>query len=402
MHTKKLLLLFLVFVFPVTIYSQSDYRKAILVNNTSDTLNGFIQYNSLKQLSQKIYFKKDFNSVDAIEYSPSQIKEFVFVGWNEKYRSITSKESKPIFAKVLVEGNASLYLTNNDFYVGNEKYGIRAFYNRIPEAIANKKNLAHGRLNFYLNDCIRLKGKVMNVKFTSEELTKLILEYNMCFSSSTERATNSSSKIYNLKESYKLKINTIISASYTTLTLHNYNIDGEKLHSSGSISPEIGIELEHLTPKFSEFISFVTGMSLGYESFLIQNNYTNHLKTKFTKIYSSNTFIEFPIYVKTTYNTNKYGFNTGLGISHRIVISSNIESNIQEVKDYTSSTYSYTTDEFKPFYGTKTFLLFQLGMSIPKGFLPKSSINFRYMRGFGTDEYSAVMTKYSLNYIIEL
>ncbi len=402
MQKKKLVLLLLVFVLPITIYSQSDYRTAILVNNSSDTLSGFIQYNSIKKLSQKIYFKKDFNSADAIEYTPSEIKGFVFVGWNEKYLSITSNESKPIFAKVLVEGSASLYLTSNYFYIGNDKYGIRAFYYRIPEPAANKESRAHGKLSFYLNDCARLKNKVMTVKFTSEELTKLILEYNMCISPSTERVTNNStSKIYNLKEGYKLKVNAIISTSYTTLNLHDYSIDGEKEHNSGSISPEIGVELEHSSPKFSEFISLVTGISLGYESFLIQNTYKDYLKEKYTKIDASNIFVEFPIYVKTTYSTNKYGFNTGVGISHRIVIST-MESKIQEVKGYINSTYSYTTDEFEPFYRSKTFLLLQLGISIPKGFLPKSSVNFRYMRAFGADEYSAVMTKYSLNYIIEL
>jgi len=169
------------------VFAQSEYHQGYIITMKGDTVNGFIEVSA----SNGCVFKKDF--VDAVEtiYSPYDIQGF---GFSQRYivsKPVSSKTGniERVFMDCLILGQASLYQYLNLFYV--EK-ADSLFLPLLKSTVINSNSGSSdvdristagnyiGTLSYLLSDCPGIRQSVQNAKYTRNDFTELIKNYNKC------------------------------------------------------------------------------------------------------------------------------------------------------------------------------------------------------------------------------
>src|ERR1700761_1482730 len=66
----------LTLLFPASLFAQSNYQPAYVINNSGDTLKGYINYRDWAKSPRTIKFKQDNKDPDAKTFSAADIKGF--------------------------------------------------------------------------------------------------------------------------------------------------------------------------------------------------------------------------------------------------------------------------------------------------------------------------------------
>jgi hypothetical protein len=318
---KKFGLIVLGIILFQAVSSQVNYMPGFIIDNTSDTLHGFIDYRNWKNNPNQINFKIQIEDNPLI-YKPHDIKEFrvantIYVSaiidikidpvQSSKLDNQSQLKTKvdTVFLKTLFKGTRSLY-----YYIGNE--GIENFYikqNTLFELLRYKQyyeiqdgkrvvkenNQYLGQLNLYLGDCNMIQTKLERVSYNQTSLLGLFVYYHEC----------TLSDVYFSQEIEKIRVETglITGVTSTSLQFISNSYQYQYLVNAGfnsSINVTTGLFLNLVLPynqrkwSINNEILYSTYSVKGlYEQFENENQYSitnTELGYSFLKI---NTLIQY-------------------------------------------------------------------------------------------------------------
>ena len=186
---KRIFLLLLIVIYINTAFSQSNYKEGYIIEESGDTLEGYINDKRDVINNYKCYFKKELES-KVTEYFPSDIQGFRFVD-GKVYISKYIKEDflpKKIFLEYLVKGYMSLYYSF-DGYKGHyyaqmegeevkeliiEKYEI--YIDGQPYNKTDRKYIP--TLLMMTKDNRELQAEINSARFNHEDLLNITKKYN--------------------------------------------------------------------------------------------------------------------------------------------------------------------------------------------------------------------------------
>jgi hypothetical protein len=208
---KKLVLFAVWILFSYLSYSQENFLPGFVINNSGDTLKGFIDYRNWAINPKVVDFKSPATS-HPTTFIPTDIKEFsvkdeIYVSGIVEVENTSIEENRleydsklkitvdTIFLQTLLRGKKGLYyyMNNNgrvNFYVNKDgrfellvykKYLIRQ---GTTSYVFTKKDYI-GQLNEYLKDCLTIRTKIENTSYAQKDLIKLFQDYYKCSSSET-------------------------------------------------------------------------------------------------------------------------------------------------------------------------------------------------------------------------
>jgi hypothetical protein len=273
----------------MSLFAQNFYRDGYIVNNTQDTVNGFIRMKGSIQ-NPSFTFKPTLESTPN-DLTPEEVAAIVITNYRY-FRSISIKSDRK-FAQALVDGNASLLLREKTFYfLKDEKLNVLEIEQIEVESKAkvnpiHKKKTYIGILKSSMSDCPSVWNEIDRARLAENSLTQLVDHYNQC--------TNQASTVFKKDiPKFKLTVSGLLALTYVPLkvdVLDQFNgIIGyfeQGNFNSLSVSPGIGFNLS--SPRLDDRFSFYT--ELRYVRNLFEDNV----------YYPSTTYNQNDITIKASY-----------------------------------------------------------------------------------------------------
>lgn len=260
------LIIFLLFVFSApSIFGQNLFKEAYFVNKKQDTIHGLIKDYDWNFNPNYFIFKKDENSVEqkifpenvllfeifnASKYKSSLVQIDVSEHRIEKLskEKPANFESKHLFLKTLVEGEANLYKFSSDklvrYFIETSESGIeqlvyKKYVNNNSEILENNRFRQQLLLKL---DCENLKKhSLKNIKYRQKTLVKLVSNYNSCFEVSTKNYV-----VKKPKKTFFFSINPgLQKASLSTESGRNVK---SKTEFDAEYTFRLGLEVEYILP----------------------------------------------------------------------------------------------------------------------------------------------------------
>jgi hypothetical protein len=255
---KKFGLLILGFFLTNISYSQEIYTPGYVINNSHDTLYGYIYHTNLKRSPEEIRFKTIINS-EPVTYKPDEISEFrtkneFFVSGDVIRETTNETKVDKIFLQILFNGKKNLYsYTDSEgkssYYIKDRKgfellINGKSFqsHNHKQDGVA-KKNYTE-QLSLYLNECSSKRLHLRSTQYNKESLLNLFQYYNK-FSPSYV--------FYQKQNEIRGEFGALIGASLTTLTFKHDGKDDEYEHLvhsefTKSVRPSAGLFCDIILP----------------------------------------------------------------------------------------------------------------------------------------------------------
>ncbi|MCK9312048.1 MAG: PorT family protein [Bacteroidales bacterium] len=363
MKRLYLLLFFIIISTYFKCSAQGDFRNGFIITNERDTIYGQIKYRGDNQNLNSCIFKKDN---DIIEYSSEQINGFGY----ENDNAYSSGILKGSFVEVLVVGSLNLFKYESSFYIKKNRENNDKLENNESEAIVELKedNRWRGTLNYLIYDCFPNGVEKLNkIKFSEENLTELVIQYNKCMQSDY---------IDIIKRKPWTKIDWGVSIGLVRSSLLNKSDDYSDISKSYySIDPTIGLILELSYPRFSDRLTFQPEINL------TKSSYSNLIKIdgsypEFKDTYIDLTTISVPLSLKYSFPKKGYSLylQGGVDISYHIITKARAQSEII-ISDY--MVYTYPETELCEFYREQVGLWGGFGIQKPFNRVNLSA-NIRY------------------------
>lgn len=360
-------------------YSQENFLPGFVINNSGDTLKGFIDYRNWAINPEVVDFKSMATSKPTT-FTPTDIKEFsvkdeIYVSGIVRVENTPVEDDKldydsrliitvdTIFLQTLLNGKKGLYYYKNNngrenFYVNKDglfellvykKYLIKQvtpISTFTKFSIFTRKDYM-GQLNEYFNDCPAIRPKIESTPYAQKGLIKLFQDYYKC--------SSSESGFQRKAERVHLNIGALSGASLTKLKFNSDDADFDYLENTNyklSTNFSGGLFFDLIMPRnqgrlsFNNELLFSMYKTSGQYEFIDYNNTNKKLTSEFG--YS---------YVKIN-NLLRYRFLFGkLALFINGGISTGIRlSETQYVKKEFTTTYTGTTVyEGPPLLQTKSF-----------------------------------------------
>ena len=287
MKTK---LLFLLLFYSFFTYSQTKFEAGSYTDLNNVKHEGFIKNLDWKSNPSEIIFKKNTEETDVVYIKSDNLKEFEIYEFS-KYKKFNVNidvsaddiseigyikepifEKKEIFLKVLLEGNASLYLLNNGvagkFFFNNSTNEIEELISkkyRVNEVDAAKMRESGDKVNAFTTiltnneyfkqlftkvNCNMNREKIYKTSYTETSLVKYFKEYNECI--------NAEYTVHKSSKKTKANIKALVSGNYGSIELLNGNRSLYSKDFDNKMSFGAGLELELVFPynnnKWAAFI----------------------------------------------------------------------------------------------------------------------------------------------------
>jgi hypothetical protein len=268
---KRLLFFILLLITSVDLVAQVKFEKGYFINTQGERKEGFIKNLDWEYNPESFEFKLEEGG-SAQKVAVTEAREFA-IGKEKKYLSALVKidsssdilakttlgvaplwYTKRVFAKVLVDGNMSLYSYRTS--------GYHRFYYKLKSdsitPLVYKRYLRSNQMGYNkqyimqlerLLDCGDLNKKA-NVNYATEALTDLVNRYNQC--------TNSSVVNYQLEKklAFSAKITAGVNySSYKAFINGGFFTKGADFGKT--ITPRLGLEMEMLLPYWENRWSIV-------------------------------------------------------------------------------------------------------------------------------------------------
>jgi hypothetical protein len=317
-------------------FGQKNMQQGFIVNNSGDTLNGFIDYRNWEKNPDEIVFSRSINGTENI-FLPTNIRSFE-VG-NEKYESSPVRIDRSpykiedlslevkynyvmdtVFLQNLVKGEKSLYFYKDSdgkeyFFISNGKAFDLLSYKRYLKyddngnaCLAEDKRYI-GQLNLFLNDCSSIRNKLQGTKYEKKALVNLFSYYYTCSNKVISSQDNSDSKPYEFGFFAGLSLTRF---GYTDGPLYLKTVD---YPSSAALTA--GVFYNWVFPRYFGRLSITN--ELQYSSFRTEATYTDPSMTAFSRIgmhyIEMNNMFQYKYPVKKLFVFINAGFSTGFGFS---------------------------------------------------------------------------------------
>lgn len=189
MKHPLLQILLLSFVFSFS-NAQTDFREGYVIENSGDTLHGFIDYRGDLFMGSLCRFKNKNNIIT--DYNPSTLAAYRFK--DSKYFISKVINGKKAFLEFLINGQVNVYYLRDEqgdhYFLEKEGIGISEIPNNISYIYRDEKKYLldtkkHiGMLSIYMNDAPNFSSKIAKItKPEHKNLIQLAEEYHnsVCF-----------------------------------------------------------------------------------------------------------------------------------------------------------------------------------------------------------------------------
>ena len=256
---KNLLLFILALLLNQNLFAQKHYLEGFIVQNSGDSIRGFIDYGNWNDNPDYINFRST-QDAETIKYLPHEISAFGVA--NELFESsfiyheISPRstailkfnpdlvlDQKQVFLRILFKGEKTLasYKTHSgidNYYIHyGDKYELLIFkkYFQIIDGNkvikTNKKYI--GQLSLYLNDCSEISSKIASVLYSEASMIKLFHSYY--------KNCNQGSQIHIAKiENDIFNWSVLVGATHQTLSFYNYIVRNDTYEMSPYVSFVVG------------------------------------------------------------------------------------------------------------------------------------------------------------------
>ncbi len=142
---KYILTLELIFINVLGLIAQSDFRNGYIINNSYDTIYGFIDYKGNKANAKQCTFRENLDSYNQI-YTPDELIGYRFT--NSKYYESKSfmieNEPKQLFLEYLISGIVDIYYYRDDkgehYFLDDKSGDLHELKNEEKEIYVNNTN----------------------------------------------------------------------------------------------------------------------------------------------------------------------------------------------------------------------------------------------------------------------
>jgi Outer membrane protein beta-barrel domain len=150
-------------------YAQDDF----VITLQNDTVQGSIKYRS----SRATLTFSDKKSGNSVEYSPAEIKGFLFSG--QSYISLQDSVLGDLFVKVLAYGEVSLYAYKDIYFLAKEGM-VQTIEKKekIVNGITVEDKKYVGQFAVLVSGCEATNTQLSKLKFSPSEFIKLVDTYN--------------------------------------------------------------------------------------------------------------------------------------------------------------------------------------------------------------------------------
>lgn len=300
---KRLAALLFFTLSTILIYGQVKFEQGYIISNNGDKISCFIKNIESLRTPSKIEYKLNLTDKETLTGELESIKEF---GIPEKfkyirqtveldtegYRVTTQRnpafETKTVYTKVLIEGQASLYSyfdgeTSSYFYTLENK-GIHTPKTLVYKEFITNENKLRKNESFkqeLMNHLIcenLTQNDFINAKYFESSLLPLFVKYNSCMGGNYEVFKEKRKGIFNLKVAPRMAFNSL----FTGLGENDNRLD---VIYDKKTQFFIGVEFEYIMPfnknKWSVFIDPTyqyfkdENVDVGYNNVLVSINYSS-------------------------------------------------------------------------------------------------------------------------------
>ena len=260
---KKYFTLILVLLIIQNLTAQKHYLKGFIVQQSGDTISGFIGYNNWNDNPDYVNYRRTKEG-QTIKYLPKDILAFgvkedlfesSFVYHETSQRAIEilkfnpdlQLEQKQVFLRILYKGERTLaqYKSHSgidNFYIYYEDEFKLLIYKKYLESIEGKRKVKTnkkylGQLLIYFQKCPKLQSKIESSNYSLQSLAKVFgFYYAKCSNMPIQ---------YKLKEEKDVFVWSVFGGiTHQTVSFFNYMVVNESYAMEPSLSPAIGGALD--------------------------------------------------------------------------------------------------------------------------------------------------------------
>ncbi len=220
---SKLLLVLCLGILSNNLYAQSVKKKAIIVLESSDTLQGWVSYSAWAKNPSSINFFKDSLSNDFLKYTKYQLKYLEILGRDRYVQQVVKKDARPVdklgdlefikdsmaidtvLLRILVQGDAlTLYELIDEkahyFIEENSNNQLSELIYRFVHSSGNSYREEKVYINqlraFLLSKQVPagLLRKIDNAKYGEKDLKKIVVDINQELSAKMQYVHKQSDK----------------------------------------------------------------------------------------------------------------------------------------------------------------------------------------------------------------
>jgi hypothetical protein len=184
---RTILLSFLLLI-SYFLFGQQSYKKGYIINNSGDTIKGYIKEDLEEKLTQSINFKDQAGMIKML--SVGDIKEFELEG-EGNFRLVNyvdpldSLKRKIHFAKFMLEGTYRLFSfqrKDNLYFVVENKDTSYLLYDNIMTALGGliDRGNYQSLLFFFSRECSKVSSTAANVNFSEEAILSFFVSLEKC------------------------------------------------------------------------------------------------------------------------------------------------------------------------------------------------------------------------------
>jgi hypothetical protein len=170
------------------LFGQQPFKKGWIVNNSGDTIHGYIQGETEELLEQSITFKDPAGATKVM--SVGDLKEFGFDGENV-FRSVNyidpldSLKSKTHFAKFMLQGEYQLFSFQRKddlYFIVSTKDTSYLLYDDVKTHMGEviERGNYQSLLSFFARECSKVSSTTANTEFSERALLSFFVSLEKC------------------------------------------------------------------------------------------------------------------------------------------------------------------------------------------------------------------------------
>ncbi len=355
---KKKLITLLIFAISLTNYAQIKFEKGYFINNANKKIACFIKNIDWRNNPTAFEYKLSNNEKPKIG-NIINVKEFGVYGYSKYKRFVVdidrssnklselsnirtlSFKEETIFLKVLIEGDADLFLYENNslrryFYktkkIKIEQLAFKQFYNKDGDIQKNERFKQQLWINLTC-DGVSKKG-IQNMGYNEVDLTKLFSRYNQCSDKNyVNKDTQKKRDLFNLTLRPGISQTKLLIDNLTYISNFYDRVEFFKTEFDNKFVFRFGIEAEFIMPfNKNKWAIFIEPTYKSYKTEKKQNQQINLIETRVKNVKVDYKYIELPIGVRYYFFLNK---KSKIFINGAYVINHSINSVIDDDTLYT-------------------------------------------------------------------
>lgn len=322
-HSKILLSLSILLVSIIPGYAQQNFKPGFVLTASQDTLHGLIAYKQRSEDQRCLYKAQEHAAT--VTYAPTDIVGYgLSSGEYFKSHSISSGAdgSMLVFLQVLIDGRASLYRYQKNFYITKNDsilYPLKIIThttevngNKISKPVKQYINT----LRLLLSDCAALEDTYEQVTLTPKSLIHFVETYNQCLQSTY-------TKYLSNRKWTEVRLGVIAGSNISKLKITSSDDQEKYLFGTYEMSSAFmgGFSLDLVFPHINEQFSLHADLLYTQANYHYHHEFTNNLSQQETDdVTIKMKMFKIPLGFQYTFSERKFTpfINAGVSITRQI------------------------------------------------------------------------------------